>query len=59
MAKKSTKKIVSHEQVKSAVEDFISQGGKIKTLPSQQFVRLKTIGGDKFGAYESLSDFQL
>lgn len=47
---------ITQNEVSSALAQFLQKGGVIKKLPAQQFHVSETVGGDKYDAYESLTD---
>jgi len=47
---------VTQEEVSAALARFIGKGGVIQKLPAQNFRASGTVGGDKYQAYETLSD---
>lgn len=59
MKRAGPKKQVTHDDVELAVKAFLAKGGKIQTLPKQNFTTSNYIGGEKYDAYESLSDISV
>lgn len=55
MKRKGTQAI-TQQDVSAALARFLKQGGIIKKLPAQRFQCAGTVGGDKYQAYESLTD---
>lgn len=47
---------ITQQEISAALARFLQQGGMIKKLPAQNFRTSGTIGGEKYQAYESLSD---
>ena len=46
---------VSHQEVSSAIQKFVREGGLIKKLPEQSAKRRDIIGEEKYEMYESVS----
>lgn len=47
---------ITQEEVSAALAQYLKRGGVIEKLPAQQFRINGTVGGDKYAAYESLTD---
>lgn len=48
---------ISHTEIDNAVQEFLSVGGKITHLPDQKLYVPTVIGGDRWDAYENISNF--
>jgi hypothetical protein len=55
MKRKGTQEI-TQQDVSAALARFLKQGGIIRQLPAQRFQMVGTVGGEKYQAYESLTD---
>lgn len=53
---RKSKQEISHAEVAVAMSRFLNKGGMIKQLPAQEFRAPGTVGGDKYEAFETLSD---
>lgn len=47
---------VTQDEISAALQRFIKDGGVIHHLPDQEYSEAKTVGDDKYQAYESLSN---
>lgn len=47
---------ITQEEVSAALAQYLQRGGIIEKLPAQEFRANGTVGGDKYAAYESLTD---
>jgi len=54
--KRKAKQEITQQEVSAALARFLKQGGMIKQLPAQRFQCVGTVGGEKYQAYESLTD---
>ena len=46
---------LSHQELYSAIQKFVREGGLIKKLPEQNAKRRDVIGEEKYEMYESVS----
>ena len=54
--KRKASQAISQQDVSAALARFLNQGGIIRKLPDQNFRASGTVGGDKYQAFETLSD---
>jgi hypothetical protein len=54
--KRKSKQEITQQDVSAALATFLKHGGMIRQLPAQRFQSAGTVGGEKYQAYESITD---
>lgn len=54
--RRKAKRQITQVEISTALALFLRRGGMIKQLPAQRFQPAGMVGGEKYQAYEELSD---